>query len=127
MKKSALTAVKLQTTDLPACEQFFKTVFGFEVVHRYGGGAGDSFEEIVMTLRGEGGTMLKFIQFSDPSASATGATIQIVLDDIEEAMAAAAAFGSTVQLEPTLYPEAGVRMAVITTDQGLNIELVQTP
>jgi hypothetical protein len=30
-----------------------------------------------------------------------------------------------VQLEPTKYPEAGVCMAVITTNQNLDIELVQ--
>jgi predicted enzyme related to lactoylglutathione lyase len=125
MKKSAFTAVKLQTSNLPECENFFKTVFGFDVVHRYGGKSGDSFEEIVMTLRGEKAMMLKFIQFADRPALATGATIQIVLDNVDEAIAAAKAAGAAVQLEPTKYPEAGVCMAVITTNQNLDIELVQ--
>lgn len=65
MNEPALTAVKLQTSNLSACESFFGTVFGFEVIHRYGGKPGEAFEEIVMTLGGRKGPMLKFIQLCD--------------------------------------------------------------
>ncbi len=123
MKSAHLKAIKLQTADLASCEAFFTSVFGFEVRHRYGGGHAP-FEEIVLTLGGDYGAMLKFIQQRDGSAAATGATIQIRLDDIRDAVAAASAAGAVMKLPPTDYPEAGVCMAVISTDQGLDIELV---
>jgi len=125
MQILAFTAVKLQTQDIAACETFFGSVFGFEVTQRYGGAVGDPFQEIVMTLRGDPGMMLKFIQSAEQPAAATGATIQIKLGDIDPTIAAALAAGAKVVMAPTDYPEAAVRMAVITTDQGLEIELVQ--
>jgi|GEM_PF-1862945 len=125
MQTHAFTAVKLQTVDIAACETFFGSVFGFQVTHRYGGGEGDPFQEIVMTLRGNQGMMLKFIQNKHEPASAAGVTIQIKLDEIEPTMVAAVAARATVAMEPTDYPEAAVRMAVITSDQGFDIELVQ--
>ena len=124
MKAPAFTAAKLQSSDLAACESFFRDLFGFEVKHRYGGGPGDPFEEIVMTLHGGDGMMLKFIRYADDPVAASGATIQFVLDDIEGTISAAKRAGATVRSAPTTYPEAGVRMAVITTDQQLDIELV---
>jgi len=124
MGDPAFTAVKLQSSDLAASEAFFRDLFGFAVKHRYGGGPGDPFEEIVMTLRGGDGMMLKFIRHADLPVAAAGATIQFVLDDIESTIARAKRVGATVRSAPTDYPEAGVRMAVITTDQGLDLELV---
>ena len=125
MQILAFTAVKLQTQDIAACETFFRNVFGFKVTQRYGGTASDPFDEIVMTLRGDPGVMLKFIQSERQPVAATGATIQIRLRQIEPTMDAALAAGATAVMAPTDYPEAGVRMAVIATDQGLDIELVQ--
>lgn len=124
MNDPAFTAVKLQSSDLAASESFFRELFGFEVKHRYGGGPGSPFEEIVMTLRGGDGMMLKFICYAGNPVAAAGATIQFVLDDIEGTIAAAKRAGATVRSVPTAYPEAGVRMAVISTDQQLDIELV---
>ncbi|CAD7337466.1 hypothetical protein FIM10_12685 [Sphingomonadales bacterium 56] len=126
MNEPALTAVKLQTSNLSACESFFGTVFGFEVIHRYGGKPGDAFEEIVMTLGGRKGPMLKFIQLCDRSNVATGATIQIAGINVDEAVVAATAAHATVIMEAKDYVDAGVRMAVISTDQGVPVELVQT-
>ena len=125
MERPNFTAVKLQSSNITDCEQFFGHVFGFEVTHRYGGEPGASFAEIVMTLRGEKGMMLKFIQTGDEPVSATGTTIQIALSEIEPTLATALAAKATLVMAPTEYPEAGVRMAVISTDQGLGIELVQ--
>ena len=122
MHKCTLKAVKLETSNVSDCEAFFGSVFGFAVIHRY---RGEAFEEIVMTLGGEDSLMLKFVQIKDRPAAATGATIQIRLNAIEEAIVAASARHAAVKMEPTLYPEAGVQMAVITTDQGLDIELVR--
>lgn len=122
MKASTLKAVKLETSNLSACEAFFCGVFGFAVTHRYAAGP---FEEIVMTLGGEDSMMLKFVQFKDRPTLATGATIQIRLDNIEAAIGAAIAAAAIVKMQPTIYPEAGVCMAVITTDQNLDIELVR--
>ena len=127
MKKPGLAAVKLSTADIRASETFFRTVFGFEATHRYGGGAGDPFEEVVMTYRGGEGMQLKFIQFVGQPAAVTGeATIQIVVDDVDAAVAAAKAEGATDLMPATDYPEAQVRMAVIATDQGHAVEVVQT-
>lgn len=125
MNKPALTAVKLQTSDLAACETFFGTVFGFKVTHRYGGGPSDAFDEIVMTLGGEDGMMLKFVEMRHQPSSATGATIQIAPINVDKAVAAATAAHATIMMKATDYEDAGVRMAVITTDQGVHVELVQ--
>jgi predicted enzyme related to lactoylglutathione lyase len=125
LERPNFTAVKLQSSNITDCEQFFGSVFGFEVTRRYGGEPGASFAEIVMTLRGEKGMMLKFIQTADEPVSATGTTIQIALSEIEPTLTAALAAKATVVMAPTEFPEAGVRMAVISTDQGLGIELVQ--
>lgn len=122
MRTSTLKAFKLQTTDLAECERFFGGVFGFVVTHRYSAGI---FEEIVMTLDGGDGTMLKFIQFQENPALATGATIQIRLSDVDAAMAKAVAAHATVKMPPVDFSDAGVRMAIITTNQNLDIELVQ--
>ena len=122
MQRCVLKAVKLETSNVFECEAFFRSVFGFEVTHRY---SAEAFEEIVMTLGGEDSLMLKFVQIKDRPTAASGATIQIRLNSIEDAIAAASARHATVKMEPTLYSEAGVQMAVITTDQGLDIELVR--
>jgi predicted enzyme related to lactoylglutathione lyase len=125
MTRPKLAAVKLQTSDLAACERFFGDVFGFEVTHRYGGAVGDAFAETVMALPGEEGLLLKFLQPSEGSANAMGATIQIRLDDVDKALKAGVAAGASVLMQPTSFLEAGVRMAVIRTGQDLEIELVQ--
>ena len=125
MQILAFTAVKLQTQDIAACETFFGSVFGFEVTQRYGGTASDPFDEIVMTLRGDPGVMLKFIQSERQPAAATGATIQIRLKKIAPTMAAALVAGAMEVMAPTDNLKAAVRMPVITTDQGLDIKLVQ--
>ena len=122
MQRCMLKAVKFETSNLSDCEAFFVSVFGFAVTHRY---SAEAFEEIVMTLDGEASLMLKFVQFKAGATTASGATIQIRLDAIENAIAAARARHATVKMEATDYPEAGVQMAVITTDQGLDIELVR--
>jgi len=124
MTKPKLAAVKLQTSDLAACERFFGEVFGFEVTHRYGGNVGDAFAETVMAVPGAG-LLLKFVQPSEGSANAMGATIQMRLDNVDEALKAGVAAGASVLMQPTSFLEAGVRMAVIRTGQGLEIELVQ--
>jgi len=125
VNKPALTAVKLQTSNLADCETFFGTVFGFQVTHRYGGRPDDPFEEIVMTLGGDKGMMLKFVELRDQPSPATGATIQIKPIDVDVAVSAAAAARATITMEATDYDDAGVRMAVITTTQGIHVELVQ--
>jgi predicted enzyme related to lactoylglutathione lyase len=125
MKYPVFAAVKLQTCDLAACERFFRGVFGFEVTHRYGGNDGDTFAEIVMALPGKHALLLKFVQPSDGSANATGAMIQIRLEDVEAALKMSIAAGASVLMRPTCFVEAGVRMAVIRTDQGVDVELVQ--
>ena len=118
--------VKLQTKDITESEEFFREVFGFEVTHRYGGQADDPFEEIVMTIQGAAATMLKFVELRQQPKSATGATIQIRVENVGIALAAAAMKNrATVKMAATDYPEAGVKMAIITTNQDLEIELVQ--
>jgi len=122
MQRCVLKAVKFESSNLSDCEAFFVSVFGFAVTHRY---SAEAFEEIVMTLGGEGSLMLKFVQFKGGTTHASGATIQIRLDAIENVIAAARARRATVKMAPTCYPDVGVEMAVITTDQGLDIELVR--
>ena len=126
MKKPGLAAVKLHTSDLAASEAFFTEVFGFAPTHRYGGGPADAMEEVVMTLRGEEGMQLKFVTYPGVAAPPVGeATIQIVVPDVDAAVAAATAQRAVVQMPATDYPEADVRMAVIATEQGHAVEVVQ--
>ena len=81
--------------------------------------------KFALTLRGDPGVMLKFIQSERQPAAATGATIQIRLKKIAPTMAAALVAGAMEVMAPTDNLKAAVRMPVITTDQGLDIKLVQ--
>ena len=123
MTKSGLTAAKVETADIAANETFFRDVFAFGIWERYGS-PDEAFEEVVMTLNGEPGTMLKFIRINDRPADATGATVQIAVADCDASVAAALAAGATLKTPATDYPEAGVRMGVVTTTGGLDVEVV---
>ena len=79
-----------------------------------------------MILGDESGMMLKFVQSRNQPSRTTGATIQIAVIDVNEAIAAATAAHALIKIEATDYADSGVRMAVVTTNQGVDIELDQS-
>ena len=117
---------KLVVDDLDTQAEFYTTVFGQVVKHRFSGGEGDgAFEEVVLAPADGEGTSLLLIRYNHKAPQPGEAVLGFAVTDVDEAVRAALAAGGVVRSEPKSLPHQAVRVAEIADPERHRLELVQ--
>ena len=117
---------KLNVPDMEPALSFWRGAFGFEVTATFDE---PEFREYVLALPGkEGGPNLMLVQYKDGRDTRVGhghGAVGLVCDDIEASHDRALACDA--EKLTGVFEAGGVRIAVLNSPQGHEIELVQLP
>ena len=120
-----LAFFKLNVPDLEAASAFWREAFGFEVLTRFDE---PEFREHVMAIPSQGNAPnLMLVQYKDGRDVTVGpghGPVGLICDDIRASYEQAVARGATEVMD--VFEAAGIKIAVLKTPQGHEIELIQT-
>ena len=121
-----LAFFKLNVPDLEAASAFWREAFGFEVLTRFDE---PEFREHVMAIPSQGNAPnLMLVQYKDGRDVAVGTghgPVGLVCEDIQASHDHALACDA--EKVTGVFEAGGVRIAVLRSPQGHEIELVQVP
>ena len=119
-----LAFFKLNVPDLEQATTFWRDAFGFEVLTRFDEA---EFREHVMAIPAEGpAPNLMLVQYKDGRDVTVGpghGPVGLVCTDIRASHAQAVASGAVKEGE--IFEAAGIKIAVLRSPQGHEIELIQ--
>jgi len=119
-----LSFVKLNVEQMEPALAFWQEAFGFELVKTFDE---DHFLEHILALPGEGPSMdLMLVRHKDGRRIETGngyGPVGLVCDDIEAAHGKAIACGALETL--AIFEVAGMKVSILVSPQGHEIELLQ--
>ena len=119
-----LAFFKLNVPDLEQATTFWRDAFGFEVLTRFDEA---EFREHVMAIPAEGpAPNLMLVQYKDGRDVTVGpghGPVGLVCTDIRASHAQAVASGAMKEGE--IFEAAGIKIAVLKSPQGHEIELIQ--
>ena len=119
-----LAFFKLNVPDLEQATTFWRDAFGFEVLTRFDEA---EFREHVMAIPAEGpAPNLMLVQYKDGRDVTVGpghGPVGLVCTDIRASYAQAVASGAVKEGE--IFEAAGIKIAVLKSPQGHEIELIQ--
>jgi lactoylglutathione lyase len=120
-----LAFFKLNVPDLEAASAFWREAFGFEVLTRFDE---PEFREHVMAIPSQGNAPnLMLVQYKDGRDVTVGpghGPVGLICDDIRASYEQAVARGATEVMD--VFEAAGIKIAVLKSPQGHEIELIQT-
>jgi predicted enzyme related to lactoylglutathione lyase len=120
-----LAFFKLNVPDLEAASAFWREAFGFEVLTRFDE---PGFREHVMAIPSQGNAPnLMLVQYKDGRDVTVGpghGPVGLICDDIRASYEQAVARGASEVMD--VFEAAGIKIAVLKSPQGHEIELIQT-
>jgi catechol 2,3-dioxygenase-like lactoylglutathione lyase family enzyme len=120
-----LAFFKLNVPDLDQATVFWRDAFGFEVLTRFDEA---EFREHVMAIPSQGAAPnLMLVQYKDGRAVTVGpghGPVGLICDDIRVSHAHALECGAV--MDTGVFEAAGIKIAVLKSPQGHEIELIQT-
>ena len=120
-----LAFFKLNVPDLEQATAFWREAFGFEVLTRFDEA---EFREHVMAIPSQGAAPnLMLVQYKDGRNVAVGGghgPVGLICDDIHATHAHALECGAA--MGTGVFEAAGIKIAVLNSPQGHEIELIQT-
>ena len=120
-----LAFFKLNVPDLEAASAFWREAFGFEVLTRFDE---PEFREHVMAIPSQGNAPnLMLVQYKDGRDVTVGpghGPVGLICDDIRASYEQAVARGASEVMD--VFEAAGIKIAVLKSPQGHEIELIQT-
>lgn len=129
MSKASIYYFKLVVRDSEALAQFYSEVFGMKEVRRFDALAyDDPHLEIFLTAGSEeGGNQIALMHYVNKPAPTPGeASIALMVEDVDAAVAAALAAGGTSVRAAETLEEHNFRYAIIADPEGHSIEVMQS-
>lgn len=124
MPVKSVAFTKIMVRDLAAQERFYCGVLGFTPGHRLADGEGaDAFSELVIAL---GASQIVLMQYLHKPAPVPGeAILGLMVDDVDETLAAIVAGGGAVAVPAVAIPAFKLRIAYAADPEGHMLELMQ--
>jgi lactoylglutathione lyase len=130
MSVTAFDFTKILVGDLAAAERFYVGALRFTVVTRLAHGDGErALEEVILLPAGAERTSTQLVikRYVNRPAPAPGeAILGFHVDDIEATIAAALAYGGSIDHPPVDVPDHALRVAYVKDHEGHLIELLQS-
>ena len=129
MSKASIYYFKLVVRDSEALARFYNEVFGLIEVRRFDALAYDDphLEIFLAAGPGEGENQIALLHYVNKPAPPPGeASIALMVDDVDAAVAAALAAGGTSVRAAQTLEEHNFRYAIIADPEGHSIEVMQS-
>jgi lactoylglutathione lyase len=129
MTATSFSFTKIIVRDLAAAERFYTTVLGLSVMARFAlGEQNDKMEETFLTVADapQDANQLALVCFPNRPAPAAGEAVTgFMVKDVDAVVAAALDAGGAVVKKREDMVAFGIRVAVITDDEGHQVEVLQ--